>query len=117
MVSNDWSADDFGDETSLTCCVIEWCEHEIDLFECEICLNKRPIRLQKEKTKLEKFFEKLLFPFYVIGWLVTGIFAKIGIIFEHGYDILGGIVILGWVVSAIYHFFFTFLPFLFNLVV
>ena len=34
-----------------------------------------------------------------------------------GYEILGGIVILGWVVSAIYHFFFTFLPFLLNLVV
>ena len=96
---------------------IEWCEHEIDLFECEICRNKRPIRLQKEKTKFEKFFEKLLFPLYVIGWLVTAIFAGIGIIFKHGYEILGGIVILGWVVSAIYHFFFTFLPFLLNLVV
>ena len=117
MVPNDWSADDFGDDESFPCCVIDWCEHEIDLSECETCLNKRPIRLQKEKTKFEKLFEKLLFPFYVIGWLVTGIFAGIGIIFKHGYEILGGIVILGWVVSAIYHFFFTFLPFLFNLVV
>ena len=116
MVSYDWSTDDFGDGESFPCCVIEWCEHNIDLSECETCRNKRPIRLQKEKTKFEKFFEKLLFPFYVIGWLVTGIFAGIGIIFEHGYDILGGIVILGWVVSAIYHFFFTFLPFLVNLV-
>ena len=117
MVPNDWSADDFGDDESFPCCVIEWCEHEIDLSECEICRNKRPIRLQKEKTKFEKFFEKLLFPFYVIGWLVTAIFAGIGIIFKHSYEILGGIVILGWVVSAIYHFFFTFLPFLFNVVV
>ena len=117
MVPNDWSADDFGDDESFPCCVIDWCEHEIDLSECEICLNKRPIRLQKEKTKFEKLFEKLLFPFYVIGWLVTGIFAGIGIIFKHSYEILIGIVILGWVVSAIYHFFFTFLPFLFNLVV
>ena len=117
MVPNDWSADDFGDDESFPCCVIDWCEHEIDLSECEICRNKRPIRLQKEKTKFEKFFEKLLFPFYVIGWLVTAIFAGIGIIFKHSYEILGGIVILGWVVSAIYHFFFTFLPFLFNVVV
>ena len=117
MVSYDWSPDDFGDDESFPCCVIEWCEHEIDLPECEICRNKRLIHLQKEKTKFEKFFEKLLFPFYVIGWLVTAIFAGIGIIFKHGYEILGVIVILGWVVSAIYHFFFTFLPFLLNLVV
>ena len=116
MISNDWSADDFGDGESFPCCVIEWCEHNIDLSECETCRNKRPIHLQKEKTKFEKYFEKFLFPFYVIGWLVTGIFAGIGIIFKHGYEFLGGIVILGWVVSAIYHFFFTFLPFLVNLV-
>ena len=116
MISNDWSADDFGDGESFPCCVIEWCEHNIDLSECETCRNKRPIRLQKEKTKFEKYFEKFLFPFYVIGWLVTGIFAGIGIIFKHGYEFLGEIVILGWVVSAIYHFFFTFLPFLVNLV-
>jgi len=116
MVSYDWSADDFGDVDTFPCCIIELCEHEIDLYECEICLNKGFIPLKKEKTKFEKFFEKLLFPFYVIGWLVAVIFAGIGIIFKHGYEIIGIIVILGWVISAIYHFFFTFLPFLVNLV-
>ena len=115
MVSNDWSEDDFGDGESFPCCVIEWCEHNNDLSECETCRNKRLIRLQKEKTKFEKYFEKFLFPFYVIGWLVTGIFVGIGIIFKEGYEILGGIVLLSWVVGAIYHFFFTVIPFLFNL--
>ena len=56
MISNDWSADDFGDGESFPCCVIEWCEHNIDLSECETCSNKRPIRLEKEKTKFEKYF-------------------------------------------------------------
>tara|TARA_B100000287_G_scaffold178269_1_gene168300 strand:- start:182 stop:535 length:354 start_codon:yes stop_codon:yes gene_type:complete len=116
MVSDDWSTDDFGDGESFPCCVIEWCEHNIDLSECETCRNKRPIRLQKEKTKFEKYFEKFLFPFYVIGWLITGIFVGIRFFFEEGYESLVGFLILGWVVSAIYHFFFTFLPFLVNLV-
>ena len=116
MISNDWSADDFGDGESFPCCVIEWCEHNIDLSECETCRNKRPISLQKEKTKFEKYFEKFLFPFYVIGWLITGIFVGIRFFFEEGYESLVGFLILGWVVSAIYHFFFTFLPFLVNLV-
>ena len=115
-VSNEWLADEPFSDSDFPCCIMEICEHDIDLNGCEICLAKIPIRPRKEKTKFEKFFEKLLFPFYVIGLLVTGIFAGIGIIFTHGYEILGGIVILGWVVSAIYHFFFTFLPFLVNLV-
>ena len=99
----------------LSDCIINICEHSVDYYECEICSKNRPTHKQKQKTEIEKFITTLLLPIYFIGLLITGIFVGIRFFFEEGYESLVGFIILSWVISAIYHFFFTFIPFLFNL--
>ena len=89
------------------------CEHSLDFYECKICFKNKPI--QKQKSTLEKFIKISLSPLYLIGWLVTVIFVGMGLLIEKGSEILGALVFLSLVVSAIYHVFFTFIPFLFNL--
>jgi len=89
------------------------CEHSLDFYECKICLKNKPI--QKKKSTLEKFIKISLSPLYLVGWLVTAIFVGMGLVIEKGSETLGALVFLSLVVSAIYHFFFTFIPFLFNL--
>ena len=104
----------FMDDEGNGCCMIG-CEHgEFPMSQgCQICFENRPI--QKEKTKIEKFFIVVFSPIYFIGWLATGIFVGIVFLFKEGAGIFVGLVMLGWIVGAIYHFFFTFIPFLFNL--
>ena len=68
----------------------------------------------KKKSKVEILILTLLSPIYIIGLLIYGFFAFIQFLTQGGFF---GLLIFGWIISIIYHFFFTFLPFLFNLVV
>ena len=113
QVSNDWPMDEPFMGPGLPDCIIDICEHSVDYYECEICFKIRPI--QKQKTQNEKLIKTLLLPIYFIGLLITGIFVGIRFFFEEGYESLAGFIILSWVISAIYQFFFTFIPFLFDI--
>jgi hypothetical protein len=68
----------------------------------------------KKKSKVEILILTLLSPMYLIGLLLYGVFAFVQFLTQGGFF---GLLILGWIISIIYHFFFTFLPFLFNMVV
>ena len=68
----------------------------------------------KKKSKVEILIRTLLSPIYVIGLLLYGVFAFVQFLTQGGFF---GLLIFGWIISIIYHFFFTFLPFLLNLVV
>ena len=68
----------------------------------------------KKKSKLEILLLTLLSPIYTIGLLIYGVFAFVQFLTQGGFF---GLLIFGWIISIIYHFFFTFLPFLLNLVV
>ena len=68
----------------------------------------------KKKSKVEILIRTLLSPIYVIGLLLYGGFAFVQLLTQGGFF---GLVIFGWIISTIYHFFFIFLPFLLNLVV
>ena len=68
----------------------------------------------KKKSKVEILILTLLSPIYIIGLLIYGVFAFVQFLTQGGFF---GLLIFGWIISIIYHFFFTFLPFLFNLVV
>ena len=68
----------------------------------------------KKKSKVEILIMTLLSPMYLIGLLIYGVFAFVQFLTQGGFF---GLLIFGWIISIIYHFFFTFLPFLLNLVV
>jgi hypothetical protein len=68
----------------------------------------------KKKSKVEILILTLLSPIYTIGLLIYGVFAFVQFLTQGGFF---GLLIFGWIISIIYHFFFTFLPFLVNLVV
>ena len=68
----------------------------------------------KKKSKVEILILTLLSPIYIISLLIYGVFAFVQFLAQGGFF---GLLIFGWVISIIYHFFFTFLPFLFNVVV
>ena len=68
----------------------------------------------KEKSKVEILILIFLSPIYLIGLLIYGVFAFVQFLTQGGFF---GLLIFGWIISIIYHFFFTFLPFLFNVVV
>jgi len=68
----------------------------------------------KKKSKVEILILTLLSPIYIIGLLIYRVFAFVQFLTQGGFF---GLLIFGWIISIIYHFFFTFLPFLFNVVV
>ena len=68
----------------------------------------------KKKSKLEILLLTLLSPIYITGLLIYGAFAFVQFLIQGGFF---GLLIFGWIISIIYHFFFTFLPFIFNVVV
>ena len=67
----------------------------------------------KKTSKVEILIRTLLSPIYIIGLLIYGVFAFVHFLTQGGFF---GLLIFGWIISIIYHFFFTFLPFLFNVV-
>ena len=68
----------------------------------------------KKKSKVEILILTLLSPMYLIGLLIYGVFTFVQFLTQAGFF---GLLIFGWIISIIYHFFFTFLPFLLNVVV
>ena len=68
----------------------------------------------KKKSKVEILILTLLSPIYIIGLLIYGVFTFVQFLTQAGFF---GLLIFGWIISFIYHFFFTFLPFLLNVVV
>ena len=68
----------------------------------------------KKNSKLDILLLTLLSPIYVTGLLIYGVFAFVQFLTQGGFF---GLLIFGWIISIIYHFFFTFLPFIFNVVV
>ena len=105
-----FGGDGFPDCEEYPCEQVIICEHSLDFYECKICFKNKPIQIQK--LTLEKFIKLSLSPLYLIGWLVTAIFVGVGLLIEKGSEILGALVFLSLVVSAIYHFFFVFIPYI-----
>ena len=70
--------------------------------------------LVKKKSKYQIVLFTLLSPMYIFGYFIYGVFAFVQFLTQGGFFAL---LIVGWIISFTYHFFFTFLPFLLNLIV
>ena len=69
MVSNEWSSDDFGDGESFPCCVIEWCEHNIDLSEVKSVVTKGLFAFKKKRRNLKNILKSFYSHFMLLdGW-------------------------------------------------
>ena len=109
QVSNDWPMDEPFGGPGLSPCVVAICEHSVELYECEICLETQPSF--KKKSKLQILGLAFLSPFYLLGSLIFGVVAIFKFLVEGGFIAL---IIVGWIISGIYHFFFVFLPYIFS---
>ena len=108
-VSNDWPVgEQFGGGGSYGC-IIDICEHSVDLYKCKICLESVPE--VKKKSKLQIVTLAILSPLYLLFLLVCGVAAIFSFLTNGG---LFGLMIIGWTVSGIYHFFFVVIPYIFN---
>ena len=93
-------------------CTIDICEHSDNFYECKICdleLQKNP-RIKK-KSKLQQVVLIFLFPLYLLGILAYGVVALFRFLADGG---LFALMIVGWTISGIYHFFFVFIPYIFS---
>ena len=68
----------------------------------------------KKKSKYQIVFFTLLSPIYIFGFFIYGVFTFVQFLTQGGFFAL---LIVGWIISFTYNFFFTFLPFLLNLIV
>ena len=107
QVSNDWPIDEPFGGPGLSPCVVPICEHSVEIFECEICLETQPS--SKKKSKLQIVGLAFLSPLYLLGILIYGVVAIFKFLAEGG---MVGLIILGWTISGIYHFFFVFIPYI-----
>ena len=105
QMSNDWAVDEplcgYADR-----CVVVTCEHSDDAYTCEICLETQPSFKKKSKLKIVGLM--FLTPLYLLGTLAYGVVAFFRFLAGGG---LFGLMIVGWTISGIYHFFFVFIPF------
>jgi len=108
QMSNDWAVDEphcgYADP-----CVVVTCEHSDDAYTCEICLETQPSF--KKKSKLQIVGLVFLSPLYLLGSLMFGVVAIFKFLAGGG---LAGLIIIGWTISGIYHFFFIFIPYIFS---
>ena len=108
QMSNDWAVDEplcgYADP-----CVVVSCEHSDDAYTCEICLETQPSF--KKKSKLQIVGLVFLSPLYLLGSLMFGVVAIFKFLAGGG---LAGLIIIGWIISGIYHFFFIFIPYIFS---
>ena len=98
----------------LPCDQVIICEHSLDFYECKICdleLQKNP-RIEK-KSKLQQVVSIFLFPLYLLGILAYGVVAFFRFLADGG---LVALMIVGWTISGIYHFFLVFIPYIFSFV-
>ena len=106
QASNDWPSDDSSYE-GWSSCVVVACEHSDDAFTCEICLEKQPSFKKKSKLQIVGF--ALLSPIYLLGIFTFVVVAFFRFLAAGG---LAGLMIIGWTISGIYHFFFVFIPYI-----
>ena len=105
---NDWPMDEpFGGDGNP--CIIPSCEHSDDIFTCEICLEAQSS--PKKKSKLQIVGLAFLSPIYLLGIFIFGVVAFFRFLAAGG---LVGLMIVGWTISGIYHFFFVFIPYIFS---
>ena len=109
QVSNDWPMDEPFGGPGLSPCVVAICEHSVELYECEICLETQPSFKKKSKLKIVGLV--FLTPLYLLGSLIFGVVAIFKFLVEGGFIAL---IIVGWTISGIYHFFFVFIPYIFS---
>ena len=107
-MSNDWPSDQPSYE-GWSPCVVVTCEHSDDAFTCEICLEIQPSF--KKKSKLQIVGLLFFSPLYLLGSLIFGAVGIFKFLAEGG---LLGLMIIGWTISGIYHFFFIFIPYIFS---
>ena len=110
QVSNDWPMDEPFGGPGLPDCTIDICEHSAIFYECGICYVKpqKTPRIKKKK-KLQQVVSVFLFPLYLLGALAYGVVAFFRFVADGG---LFGLMIVGWTISGIYHFFFVFIPYI-----
>tara|TARA_B100000900_G_scaffold350035_1_gene316430 strand:+ start:733 stop:1074 length:342 start_codon:yes stop_codon:yes gene_type:complete len=93
-------------------CTTDICEHSVNFYECEICYVELQNNLGiKKKSKLQQMVSVCLFPLYFFGILAYGVVAFFRFLADGG---LFGLMIVGWTISGIYHFFFVFIPYIFS---
>jgi hypothetical protein len=109
QVSNDWPMDEPFGGPGLPDCTIDICIHGVEFYGCEICSETQPSF--KRKSKLQIVGLAFLSPLYLLGSLIFGVVAIFKFLVEGGFI---GLIILGWTISAIYHFFFVFIPYIFS---
>ena len=109
QVSNDWPMDEPFGGPGLSPCVVTICEHSVELYECEICLETEPSIKKKSKLKIVGLV--FLTPLYLLGTLAYGVIIFFRFLAGGG---LFGLIIVGWTISGIYHFFFVFIPYIFS---
>ena len=109
QVSNDWPMDEPFGGPGLPYCVVPICEHSVELYECEICLETQPSFKKKSKLKIVGLV--FLTTLYLLGSLIFGVVAIFKFLVEGGFIAL---IIVGWTISGIYHFFFVFIPYIFS---
>ncbi len=107
-MSNDWAVEEPHCGYAYSCVVVA-CEHSDDAFTCEICPEKQPSF--KKKSKLQIVGLALLSPIYLLGIFTFVVVAFFRFLASGG---LVGLMILGWTISGIYHFFFVFIPYIFS---
>ena len=108
QVSNDWPSDEpfYGGGSP---CVVITCEHSVDAFTCKICPEIQPSFKKKSKLQIVGF--ALLSPVYLLGIFTFVVVAFFRFLAAGG---LVGLIIIGWTISGIYHFFFVFIPYIFS---
>ena len=109
QVSNDWPIDEPFGGPGLSPCVVPICEHSVELFECEICLETQPSFKKKSKLKIVGLI--FLTPLYLLGILAYWVVASFRFWAGGGLFVL---IFVGWTISGIYHFFFVFIPYIFS---
>ena len=109
QVSNDWAEVDGPFCGYADPCIIFVCEHSDDIETCQICLEAQPSF--KKKSKLQIIGLAFLSPLYLLGSLIFGVVAILKFLVEGGFV---GLIIVGWTISAIYYFFFVFIPYIFS---
>jgi len=108
QVSNDWPSDEpfYGGGSP---CVVITCEHSDDAFTCEICSEIQPSFKKKSKLQIVRLL--FLSPLYLLGIFTFVVVAFFRFLAGGG---LVGLMIIGWTISGIYHFFFVFIPYIFS---
>ena len=108
QVSNDWPSDEpfYGVGSP---CVVITCEHSVDAFTCKICPEIQPSFKKKSKLQIVRLL--FLSPLYLLGIFTFVVVAFFRFLAAGG---LVGLMIIGWTISGIYHFFFVFIPYIFS---